>query len=279
MALVSGACGPISQQNNYGEFAGKGLDSPQGLILHTAEGKASIVRDGQVKPRLAALLDYLWEGGKRLFEYIETPDSLGNVFSVHIDREFIASFGAWPVRTIKLHALTLKGKYVDCITMDVPGSGRSPLQAGYDRTYGTFQVNLRADKSLKEFYHKLGSNNRAFDPAKIIRAHLFFFSIYFTGSEANSAAGGKLAAYYDSASPYCFPAAMLNRGEYYSNKVLAPTYQRDTGKYQDEEDKYYLVRYPDKWKGGEVPDFEKLKKIAGYKTRQEEAEEQKENGK
>ncbi len=114
--LVAGSGGPITRQNREGEYAGYGIEAPQGLKLDTKIGKVSIVRDAQTRPRMAVLLDYLWyEGEHKALQYGLKGD--GRQFRLRLDQRWI-------------NASEHGGKILDEIHLHLHSGGKAGYQ-GY----------------------------------------------------------------------------------------------------------------------------------------------------
>jgi hypothetical protein len=203
------------------------MDRPQGLVLRPCPGgglEAEIVRDksrASPAPRLAVVLDYLWFGGKPLFQTQDitvplknralnledfSPDSwpalpmnvpmhlvskgLEEPYKLKLDPKVLAYFAddgllaSSPVECIKLHAVDQNGgKYKGCLVLETDG---------YDAAKGQLTLSAKG-KDVGCFIEW---------SVKRTKSPLYFLSVHFAGG--SDFYGG---VEYDLASPWCFPAS------------------------------------------------------------------------
>ncbi|WP_330178096.1 hypothetical protein [Candidatus Vondammii sp. HM_W22] len=209
--LVAGSGGPITRQNREGEYAGYGMEAPQGLKLDTESGKVNIVRDAQTRPRMAVLLDYLWyEGGHKALQYGLKGD--GRRFQLRLDERW-------------LKASEHGGEMLDEIRLHLHSGGKAGYQ-GYIRlkqtaceaSQWTERVSLGSRSALVpvrgvdvEYEVAEGEGGMSWgdldnEKKEIIingGSPMCFLSIHLKQIEH-----GHLHKHYDYDSPWCFPASV-----------------------------------------------------------------------
>lgn len=279
--LVSGSCGTYNKHNMMGEFAGRGMDKPQGMVLCLDKGseKVDIIRSNvSLKPRLAVVLDYLWSDGKPLFVpqkdwgKIESysplhilgkrimsshkhenhivsghPDNFyGIELNMDVARYFCSQSGGAiqnPVKTIKLHAVKKDGSHVGCLVMHAEPAGRNEIRDdGKENTVDSAQAMRISLRALgKEVTYFLTTYLPDNDCEPDDR--LLYLSIHFAEDCALF-----YGDHYD-LSPWCFPvrATMSRYGTY--------TLERGWRNNDNE--------------GSEYPDFKLLNDIEEYKIEEQ----------
>ncbi|MDR0476751.1 MAG: metallophosphoesterase [Desulfobulbaceae bacterium] len=235
LALVSGSCGTYNKRNMFGEFAGHGFDVPQGMVLEPRGKWVKIVLSKAPKPRLAVVMDYLWFDGKELFEPVQGIwAELTASYQFNPNQtlrnlfRYQAADGRFapsiPVDYMKLHAVTNDGTHRGCLLMKVE-----------DATAKTVQLEVTgADvaKFVQFAESKVPDKNSLY----------YFLSIHFGGK---SCSAKHIADYYDLASPWCMPVTLRKLNPRWGNYAI----HRGGG--------FGNIT-------GELPDFEKLKKIPEY---------------
>ncbi len=236
---MAGSGGPITRQNREGEYAGYGMEAPQGLKLDTKIGKVSIVRDAQTKPRMAVLLDYLWyEGEHKALQYGLKGD--GRQFRLRLDQRWI-------------EASEHGGKMLDEIHLHLHSGGKAGYQ-GYiqlkqtacETSQWTERVSLGSRSALVpvrgvdvEYEVAEGEGGMSWGEHKERQLmqkesgpteYMYFLSIHLKQIEH-----GGLHNHYDYDSPWCFPAKVSESGK--------------------GENRLVVIRRKGGWKG-EVPDFD-----------------------
>ena len=243
--IVTGSGGPLSWQNQEGEYGGYGIEAPQGIKLNATTNKISIVRDDKaVKPRMTVVQDFLWYEGKyKALTYPLVGD--GETFKLRFDyswsrfNENNHGHGPKLFDEIRLHlhsggeigyhgyvCLRQTGEFEFIDTIYRTGTGANSEEMLVKEEVAIYEVN---DELVDVVMDWEGFLDEIEDISDCKKESIYFLSIHF-----GKVKDGLLHDHYCYESSWCFPAYVHLPSYGHSNVRIG----RPLGK------------------KGEVPDFE-----------------------